>query len=273
MEAMIAEFYGKVTGANKGVAGSMELADHDIHFHSGAIVGGAAGLAVGHAFAQKFLREEAISIAVFGDGAMDEGVNYEAINLAVLHDLPVIFLCENNAYAAHTSLSRRSRAPSNIWPSGGLRHQRRPSWRWRPRAIADGSRSPGRRSPRAAPAAVPGNRDLSFLRPCRAGRRGLDGLPPHRGSGRASRRGSTRLAAPCSRSDRFTTCGRANRGRNRVGNRIPRSPRPKRLPFPHVASSGSIASATGYDRAAVYLIEGAVSEFQGAQSETKLGPY
>ena len=112
MEAMVGEFYGKATGANKGMAGSMELADHDNHFHSGAIVGGTAGLAVGHAFAQKFLGEKTISIAVFGDGAMDEGVNYEAINLAVLYDLPVIFICENNAYAAHTPLSTRSRAPS-----------------------------------------------------------------------------------------------------------------------------------------------------------------
>ncbi len=109
LDAMIAEFYGKATGSNGGLAGSMELAHHGFHFYSGAIVGGPLGLAVGSAFAQRYRRGgSGISVAVFGDGAMDEGVSYEALNLAALHRLPILFLCENNRYAAHTPAPARA---------------------------------------------------------------------------------------------------------------------------------------------------------------------
>jgi TPP-dependent pyruvate/acetoin dehydrogenase alpha subunit len=114
LDAMVAEFYGKATGANYGLAGSMELAHHDSKIFSGAIVGGPAGLAVGSAFAQKFQGSDAMTTAVFGDGAMDEGVSYEALNLAVLRQLPLLFLCENNHYAAHTAVATRTRAASPL---------------------------------------------------------------------------------------------------------------------------------------------------------------
>ena len=110
LNGMVAEFYGKSTGINGGVAGSMELNDPSIHVHSGAIVGGLAGLAVGNAFAQKYKGTKDITVAVFGDGAMDEGATYEAINLAVLYQLPVLFICENNGFAAHTSIAKRTKA-------------------------------------------------------------------------------------------------------------------------------------------------------------------
>lgn len=110
--AMVAEFYGKASGANSGLGGSMELAHHGSRIYSGAIVGGPTGLAIGSAFAQKFLNMPAVTVAAFGDGAMDEGIAYEAINLAALRGLPVLFLCENNGYAAHTALAQRARTPS-----------------------------------------------------------------------------------------------------------------------------------------------------------------
>ena len=110
--AMIAEFYGKATGANCGVAGSMELAAHDYNYYSGAIVGGALTIPLGSAFAQKYRDSRDISISVFGDGALDEGVTYELFNLAALHRLPLLMICENNKYAAHTSVERRMAATS-----------------------------------------------------------------------------------------------------------------------------------------------------------------
>jgi pyruvate dehydrogenase E1 component alpha subunit len=108
---MIAEFYGKTSGSNCGLAGSMELADHEHHFHSSAIVGGSLSMPVGSAFAQKYCGVDDISIAVLGDGALDQGITYELLNVATLHGLPVLIICENNRYAAHTALEQRMAAP------------------------------------------------------------------------------------------------------------------------------------------------------------------
>jgi TPP-dependent pyruvate/acetoin dehydrogenase alpha subunit len=112
LDAMIAEFYGKASGANGGVAGSMELASHSDNFYSGAIVGGSLVIPVGSAFAQKYRGTEDMSVAIIGDGSFDEGVTYEAFNLAALHRLPLLIICENNGYAAHTSVERRMANPA-----------------------------------------------------------------------------------------------------------------------------------------------------------------
>ena len=111
LDAMIAEFYGKATGANKGVAGSMELGAHDYNFYSGAIVGGSLIIPLGAAFAQRYRRVDDISVSVIGDGVFDEGPTYEMFNLAALHHLPLLIICENNRYAAHTSIERRLARP------------------------------------------------------------------------------------------------------------------------------------------------------------------
>jgi TPP-dependent pyruvate/acetoin dehydrogenase alpha subunit len=107
LDAMVAEFYGKGTGANSGVAGSMELGSHDHNFYSGAIVGGSLFIPLGAAFSQKYRGVDDISISVIGDGVFDEGITYEVFNLAALHHLPMLIICENNKYAAHTSIERR----------------------------------------------------------------------------------------------------------------------------------------------------------------------
>lgn len=104
---MVAEFYGKATGSNGGVAGSMELGSHECNFFSGAIVGGSIVIPLGAAFAQKYGHADAISIAVIGDGSFDEGILYESMNLAALHRLPLLVLCENNKYAANTEIGKR----------------------------------------------------------------------------------------------------------------------------------------------------------------------
>lgn len=111
LEAMVCEFYGKGNGANRGVAGSMELASHQHSFYSGAIVGGSLLVPIGSAFAQKYRRVDDISVSVMGDGSFDEGITYETFNLAALHKLPLLVICENNNYAAHTSVEKRMAVP------------------------------------------------------------------------------------------------------------------------------------------------------------------
>ena len=107
LDAMVAEFYGKATGANRGIAGSMELASHENHFYSGAIVGGSLVIPLGSAFAQKYRGVDDISVCVMGDGSFDEGITYESFNLAALYRLPLLVICENNRYAAHTPVEER----------------------------------------------------------------------------------------------------------------------------------------------------------------------
>ena len=107
LDAMVAEFYGKDSGSNRGLAGSMELADHEAGHYSGAIVGGPMAIAVGDAFARRYRKSQGITVTVFGDGSLDEGVSYEAMNLASLYRLPMLFVCEDNGYAAHTGPATR----------------------------------------------------------------------------------------------------------------------------------------------------------------------
>ena len=104
LDAMVAEFYGKETGSNSGIAGSMELGAHDHNFYSGAIVAGSLFIPFGAAFAQKYRRLDDISVSIVGDGVFDEGITYEVFNLVALHHLPMLIICENNKYAAHTSI-------------------------------------------------------------------------------------------------------------------------------------------------------------------------
>jgi TPP-dependent pyruvate/acetoin dehydrogenase alpha subunit len=111
LDAMVCEFYGKAAGSNGGVAGSMELASHDHSFYSGAIVGGSLLIPLGSAFAQQYRGVDDISVSVMGDGSFDEGVTYEAFNLAALHKLPLLIICENNKYAAHTPVEKRLSTP------------------------------------------------------------------------------------------------------------------------------------------------------------------
>jgi TPP-dependent pyruvate/acetoin dehydrogenase alpha subunit len=110
LKKMIAELYGKVTGCAKGKGGSMHLVDapHGI-MGASAVVGTTIPQAVGYAYALKLRRKDSIVVSFFGDGAVDEGAFHESLNFAALKSLPVIFVCENNAYAIHTHQSRRQK--------------------------------------------------------------------------------------------------------------------------------------------------------------------
>jgi acetoin:2,6-dichlorophenolindophenol oxidoreductase subunit alpha len=97
---IMAEIYGKRTGCNKGKSGTLHLAVPEVNaLCTTTVVGGSLPIAVGVAFAQKYQKEKKVTICFFGDGAADEGSFHEALNLASLWMLPVVFVCENNVYA------------------------------------------------------------------------------------------------------------------------------------------------------------------------------
>jgi pyruvate dehydrogenase E1 component alpha subunit len=101
--AIMAELFGKATGTCKGKGGSMHVGDIRVGvFPAIAIVGGNTPIAAGAALASKMLKNGRVSVSFFGDGAANEGDWHEAMNAAAIWDLPVIFVCENNLYAAST---------------------------------------------------------------------------------------------------------------------------------------------------------------------------
>ena len=108
LKKFFAELFGKSTGCCHGKGGSMHLAAPDVGLMgASALVASSLPHAVGAAMAAKKLKKDQIIIAVFGDGATDEGVYHESLNFTSLHKLPVIFVCENNDLAVHTRTSAR----------------------------------------------------------------------------------------------------------------------------------------------------------------------
>ena len=108
LKAMIAEIYGKETGCSKGKGGSMHLIDTKVGFMgTSAIVGNSIPVGVGLALSSKLKKSDQISVVYLGDGAVEEGVFYESLNFAILQDLRVLFVCENNLYSVYSSLDVR----------------------------------------------------------------------------------------------------------------------------------------------------------------------
>lgn len=104
---VMAEMFGKLEGCSRGRGGSMHLFDSSTRFYGGnAIVGGGLPLAVGLGLADKMNDRSRVTTVFFGEGAVAEGEFHEAMNLAALWDLPVLFCCENNLYAMGTALER-----------------------------------------------------------------------------------------------------------------------------------------------------------------------
>jgi pyruvate dehydrogenase E1 component alpha subunit len=97
----LAEILGRENGMNRGAGGTMHLSDVERGFLStSAIVGGSISLSIGAGFALKNQGGDAVAVGLFGDGALEEGVSYESLNLAALWSLPVVFVCENNSEGA-----------------------------------------------------------------------------------------------------------------------------------------------------------------------------
>jgi len=105
--AVMAELFGKATGCSKGKGGSMHLFDAGRHFLGGhGIVGGHIPLAAGIAFAVKYKSGDQVCLCYFGEAAVNIGAFHEALNMASVWKLPVIFLCENNRYGMGTAFER-----------------------------------------------------------------------------------------------------------------------------------------------------------------------
>ncbi|OGA13008.1 MAG: hypothetical protein A3G25_17805 [Betaproteobacteria bacterium RIFCSPLOWO2_12_FULL_63_13] len=99
--AGLAEILGRATGLNGGRGGTIHLCEPKLGFLStSGVVGGCISLAVGGGYACAQRRDGSVTMALFGDGALEEGVSYEALNIAALWHLPVIFMCENNSAGA-----------------------------------------------------------------------------------------------------------------------------------------------------------------------------
>ena len=98
-KVVMAELFGKATGCSRGRGGSMHLFDASRNFMGGyAIVGGQLPIAVGLAFASAYRSEDRVVLCFLGDGALNEGEFHEAMNLAAIWNLPIVFFCENNMY-------------------------------------------------------------------------------------------------------------------------------------------------------------------------------
>jgi TPP-dependent pyruvate/acetoin dehydrogenase alpha subunit len=108
LRAFFAELYGKDTGCARGKGGSMHLIGMDRYIlGASAVVGTTLPVALGYSFALKQERKGRVVVAFFGDGGVEEGVFHECLNFAALHQLPILFVCENNFLAIHTPIEKR----------------------------------------------------------------------------------------------------------------------------------------------------------------------
>ena len=108
VKTMIAELYNRETGCSKGRGGSMHLIDTSVGLlGTSSIVGGCIPIATGAALGSVLKKDNRVSVAFFGDAAVEEGVLYESINFAMLKKLPVVYVCENNFYSVFSHLSKR----------------------------------------------------------------------------------------------------------------------------------------------------------------------
>jgi TPP-dependent pyruvate/acetoin dehydrogenase alpha subunit len=108
VEKMIAEIYGKGTGASHGRGGSQHLIDLSVNFiASTPIVAGTIPIATGAALSIKLKKEKRIAVSYFGDAAVEEGVTHESFNFASLKELPILYICENNLYSILTPITDR----------------------------------------------------------------------------------------------------------------------------------------------------------------------
>ncbi len=110
--AVLGEIMGRRVGCTRGLGGSMHLSDKSVGlWPTVAIVGAQLPIAVGAAMASQIRGDGAVAIAVFGDGAANIGAFHEALNLAALWSLPVVFLCENNLYGEYSRVNHTTAVP------------------------------------------------------------------------------------------------------------------------------------------------------------------
>ncbi len=109
---MMAELFGRANGYNRGKGGSMHIADLSLGIYgANGMVAGGVPIAAGAALASSIRKEGLVAAAFFGDGAANQGVLHETMNLAAIWKLPVLFVCENNQYAVSTAASYATAGP------------------------------------------------------------------------------------------------------------------------------------------------------------------
>ena len=105
---LLAEILGRADGVSRGMGGSMHLYGASVGFHGSVpLVGATIPIAVGAALAARMDGGDSVAVAFFGDGACEEGVFHESMNLAAVYNLPVLFVCENNLFASHLDIQFR----------------------------------------------------------------------------------------------------------------------------------------------------------------------
>ncbi len=113
MSRLAAEIFGKDAGLGHGKGGHMHLFDTETNFGCSGIIAEGMPTAVGHALAFKKLGRDDIAVSFFGDGAANQGAFHESLNLAALWNLPVVFVCEDNAWAISVPKDKSTAIPNN----------------------------------------------------------------------------------------------------------------------------------------------------------------
>jgi pyruvate dehydrogenase E1 component alpha subunit len=113
MKSLTAEIFGKATGLSKGKGGHMHIFAPAVGFCTSSIIGEGMPTAVGQALAFKKRKQDNVAVVTFGDGAANQGALHEALNLASLWKLPVIFVCEDNGWATSTAKARSTSVKRN----------------------------------------------------------------------------------------------------------------------------------------------------------------
>lgn len=118
MNRMMAELYGKDTGCARGKGGSMHMVAPEVGLMGcSAIVASTIPVATGDALAAQMQGRKRVTAVFFGDGGVDEGVFFESVNFAVLKNLPILYVLENNGYAIHSKVADR-RKQTQLWRIG-----------------------------------------------------------------------------------------------------------------------------------------------------------
>jgi pyruvate dehydrogenase E1 component alpha subunit len=115
VSAMMCELFGRATGTCKGKGGSMHIADFSVGMlGANGVVGGGIGIAIGSAYAARLKERPTVSACFFGDGGVNRGTFLEGLNWARVFDLPVLFVCEDNGFAAYTRSDRLTAGPGAV---------------------------------------------------------------------------------------------------------------------------------------------------------------